>query len=175
MASHDGVAKGLRYNISRAAGVVSGGLFGYEKDKDGNPVADAYGNPKLKAPTFGAAMQKILDPLDFKNAGKHLADGFLKSLNNLSAASGLDKTIKGMKDIFEGGVTFKGGVFGKPKAAEGDKLTSELHEKSEANAQARAKKLEDQNTALLKAIENLTQSTTRELKNLGTKFTSTKP
>ena len=164
----------IKYTAGNIGRAISGAIWGYEKDEEGNVVKDANGNAKLNAPTFGSAMQKMfIEPNHMKEAGKHLADGFLKSMVNIGEATGIDKLVKGMGGIFEKGFTYKEGVFDtKEKPAEGDKLTSQLHEKAEANAQTRAKKLEDQNTALLKAIENLTQTTSRELKNLGTKFTS---
>lgn len=151
-------------------------------DKDGKQVSRA---EALDPKTFvGGAInlwehgkQGVKDWFDSQtmaNAGKHLADGFLKGVANLGSAAGLDKMMKGMTDIFSGGLTFKGGVFDdKGKKPEGDKLAEANHAAAQTAADQRLKKQLDSNDSLLKAFNTGLSGVAKAIEKLGEKFTST--
>ena len=80
----------------------------------------------------------------------------MKGIGSLSASAGLDKLQKGLTDIFQGGMQFKGGVFDtKPAKLEGDKLSASQHEES----MARARITEAQNKEILKTLKELNKNT----------------
>ncbi|MBP3344972.1 MAG: hypothetical protein J6K97_02085, partial [Clostridia bacterium] len=151
-------------------------------DKDGNPVYDSNGNVKLNVPDISSAFQKVFGPATMKSAAKEFADGFLKSVGDISSQVGLDKIVKGMGDIFEKGLTVKGGIYAGAKGPEGDKLTQQLHAEADAKQLARhneemaaAKKSEDLQTQMLAALKSLQtgiNGVATGVTELGNKFTA---
>ena len=129
-----------------------------ETDSDGNTIyKDKYGrevNVTEAAQTgWGKAGEKINDFASFKEAGKHVADGFLKGIGDIGSAVGLDKLFSGVADIFKGGLKLDGGVFDmKDPKLEGDKLTTAEHEKTR---QAQEKASKDSTKEIVSAIESL--------------------
>ncbi len=94
-----------------------------------------------------------------KGAGLQMADSLLKTLKAVPDACGFDKFLKGLADIFKGGLTLKGGAFenfGKGKPAEGDAAQREASNKrsNEASQQAALlKEIRDQLKNNNKAIQ----------------------
>ena len=169
-----------------AARGISTAIWGQKTKKDENgevvPVLDENGLPKLNVPDFGAAFQKVFGPASMKEAAKEFADGFLKSVGDISSQVGLDKIVKGMGDIFEKGLTVKGGIYAGAKGPEGDKLTQQLHAEADAKQLARhneemaaAKKSEDLQTQMLAALKSLQtgiNGVATGVTELGNKFTA---
>lgn len=148
LAIWDNFSGGIRDGYTKEVG--SDGKTHYY-DKNHNEV-DRGSAMKHKNP-FAAAW----DEATLGNAGKHIADGFLKGLGDISSGVGLDKLQSGMADIFKAGFKLDGGVFDmKDPKLEGDKLTSSEHEKTRL---AQQKASEDSTAKIVKAIENLEKKT----------------
>jgi len=105
---------------------------------------------------LGLQFSDVFDKASIAEAGKHMADGFLKGVANLSSHAGLDKLTKGLGDIFKNGVEFKGGVFdtSDPKL-EGDKLSAHQHKEEMAKLDKQASDTKE----LLKQITEMKQAT----------------
>ena len=117
---------------------------------------------------FGKGAKDWFDQQTMANAGKHFADGFLKGVGDLSGAVGLDKMMKGMTDIFSGGLTFKGGVWGEKPKPEGDKLQESLAARQEDLAKLQHSEVMETNKEIAKALKDLSRATTENASKLGT-------
>ena len=141
-------------------------------DKDGKAVS-RYEALDASKSTY----QKFWDNATLSQAGKHFADGFLKGITDIGSQFSLDKMLGGAKGIFEGGLTFKGGIFDpKDKPKEGDKLTADLHAQAESKASLRHQQTQDQNATIIKLLTELSTSSSTQakaLERLAGKFTPT--
>ncbi|MBO5395080.1 MAG: hypothetical protein J6A28_04200 [Clostridia bacterium] len=159
--NEDGLWKAFTRPGRKLTRAVSAKLLGYQTNKDGS-VKTVHGVAQLNAPTFKAFMSqawdKSLGAATMALAGKHLADGFLKSLNQVSAGAGLDKMLGGMTDIFKQGVKFEGGIFDNKSKLEGDKLAEKHHAETQARMATDAKAAADRHDELLKALRNSNSS-----------------
>lgn len=102
------------------------------------------------AKMVGGVVGNAIDSASFKEAGKVLADTFLKSVDEASQGLGLDKGIKGTKDILGTSLTFKGGVFDTKPDLSGDKLAKDSTKKTTEAIDNSSKKQTE-------AIEKLTK------------------
>lgn len=113
------------------------------------------------------------------DAGKTLADGFVKSLKELTSSTGLDKLLGGTKNLI--GDMFstqwvKGGVFGKrSEKLEGDKLQKEIAKKQGDKLDEQAKATEAMAKAIKEGFDKLSkanEATTAEIKKIHGVFRS---
>ena len=99
--------------------------------------------------TFKALGKKMGEAIDGISIGKTIANSFAKSVGSIGEATGLDKVVGGLKDIFKGSFTMAGGPF-EDKKPEGDKLQSKI-------AEGQVKETQQQTAILKGELEKLTR------------------
>ena len=138
--------------------VVEGKLkLNSEKDENGVVQYGARLWKDIVGESFASVGQTGLE------AGKSLADGFLKGVGSLGESTGLDKMFNGIVDTFKQGFTWKGGVY-ENKDLEGDKLQADIAKKEGDRQDAQTGYLKDI-AAAMNSLQRTTEASNKFQEN----------
>ena len=142
------------------------GKLSYETDKATGKYFKTTGEKMSDAgETIKKGVGKAFgDFFDAKNAGKSMADAFVKSMKEMGNAFGLDKVLGGIKDSLGPSLSMKGTSL--DRKSEGDAMRREHHATDVANSQAEQNLQKETNT-LLKQLVSDTKEIKRATENSG--------